>query len=680
MANILVISKNDNILKETLHLFSLHGFFNTPYFYDNDENAINFIKENNFDTILIDDEINSYPILVRQIKNIDLEKNIFTALLYTPEKIAATDEDFTGFIDAFFQKPLQKNILIPTINSCLKVQKNIEKFRQDNKELNKSLYQLDVLYNTSFMLSGNLDKEKLYEIMFEALEKTLSFDMACALIHTNNSKKNEDKLIIHSLKKPDITLLDAIKQQIISLSKENNTQNSQKDFSNLITEEYIKPSYDNQKYDIKFLNSDKLTAPISVKDENFGTLLIYRNKPFQKEDVVCFQSIVHQVSSPLRAITLYNEIKNTNMELKKLERIKSEFVSIVSHELRTPLTPINNSLDIVLSENISDAAKNFTNMAKRNVARLSHMIEDLLDLSRIETGKFVFKYNKYNIKTSFDFLLKTFKDQAQNKNIDFKISLEDSLPDIYADSGKIEQILTNLTANALKFTPNDGSVEIHAKTISINDVDKNSFISPINSIISDKDNKYINISIKDTGIGIKEEDIPKIFDKFSQIENSLTRNAGGIGLGLTITKHFVDAHLGAIWVESKENNGSDFNVIIPVFSESKAFETDLAAAKKINNSTHLLTIKSYNETKCINLISRLKNENIIKTLKNSKEISFQDNKTYTYKTYFSNMQKSAFDFMTNQIEKLINSPEYTACGIVLEKAVFNKEQDDDYSI
>ena len=150
--------------------------------------------------------------------------------------------------------------------------------------------------------------------------------------------------------------------------------------------------------------------------------------------------------------------------------------------------------------------------------------------------------------------------------------------------------------------------------------------------------KYINISIKDTGIGIKEEDIPKIFDKFSQIENSLTRNAGGIGLGLTITKHFVDAHLGAIWVESKENNGSDFNVIIPVFSESKVFETDLAAAKKINNSTHLLTIKSYNETKCINLISRLKNENIIKTLKNSKEISFQDNKTYTYKTYFSNMQ------------------------------------------
>lgn len=679
MANILMISKNDNILKETMCLFSEHGIFNTPYFYDNDENTINFIKENDFDTILIDDEIDSYPILLRQIKNIDPEKNIFTCLLYTMQKFANSDEDFSGFVDVFFQKPLQKNILISTVNSLLKIRKNIEKFKQDNKELNKSLYQLDVLYNTSFKLSGNLDKEKLYEIMFEALEKTLSFDMACALIHTN-SRKNEDKLIIHSLKKPDTALLETIKQQIISISKENSTQNSQKDFSNLTIEEHIKPSYGNQNYDIKFLNSDKLTAPISVKDENFGTLLIYRNKPFQKEDVVCFQSIVHQVSSPLRAITLYNEIKNTNIELKKLERIKSEFVSIVSHELRTPLTPINNSLDIVLSENISDAAKNFTNMAKRNVARLSRMIEDLLDLSRIETGKFVFKFNKYNINSSFDFLLKTFKDQAQNKDIDFKINIEDILPDIYADSGKIEQILTNLTANALKFTPNGGKITISAKNISINDINKSLLINPVNTIISAKDSKYINISIKDTGIGIKNEDISKIFDKFSQIENSLTRNAGGIGLGLTITKHFIDAHLGAILVKSEENKGSDFNVFLPVYSESKAFEIDLNTAKKLNNSTSLLTLKSHNEAKCISLISRLKNENIIKNLKNSKEISYKDSQTYTYKTYFSNMQKSAFDFMINQIEKLINGPEYTACGIVLEKAVFNKEHDDDYSI
>ena len=669
---ILTISKNTGMLEDVFAILNSSSIQNTSYKYENEDETLDFVKENSPSILILDDKTEAPAILAKKVKS-EFEDNIFIILLCDTENFDVKNGDFSGSVDSFVQKPIQKNILISTINSFLKIKKSLDKFKKDNKELNKSLYQLDVLYNTSSKLSGNLDKKKLYEIMFETLEKTLSFDLACALIFPQAYENSENKLFIHSLKKPDETLLNVLSEKITDYAKENAQNN---DFTKVSIEEFIKPSYENQNFDIKLLNFDKLMSPIQVKDKTYGMLLIYRNKLFLKEDVVCFQSIVHQISSALQAIILYDEIKNTNVELKKLERIKSEFVSIVSHELRTPLTPINNSLEIVLSENITDTARNFTNMAKRNVKRLSGIIEDLLDLSRIETGKFDFKYEKYNIKTSFDIIQKTFEEQAKEKGIIFETELNSNLPDIYADSRKIEQILTNLTTNAIKFTPNGGSVKISAQTINAKNLNKDTLINPVCDFSGD----YLKISVKDTGIGIKEEDIHKIFDKFSQIENSLTRNAGGVGLGLTITKHFTDAHLGGIWVNSTENEGSDFNVIFPVYSDLKAFEINLNAARKINETTCLLTLKSKEgRQKLDTLIQKLKEENIIKQLKNSKEISFETENYYAYKIFFSNLQKNVCDFMTRQIQDYINKESiFKDCGIVLERAVFKKE-DGDYS-
>ncbi len=670
MANILIVSKNENLLNILSGLFMEHGLYCTVYPYNSEEETFNYIKENDFSIILIDDEITptgTYSVLAKKIKNYDYENNVFTVLLYNPTAINNTNEDLSGFIDAFVQKPVIGNILIPTINSCLKIKRNIDKYKEDNKELNKSLYQLDVMYNTSSKLSGNLDKEKLYEIMFETLEKTLSFDFACALIHNNRQEQN--RLIIHSLKKPDETTLNILKEKIINIARENNNN---ADFSNIKIEEHIKPSYLNQSYDIKLLNFDKLAAPIKAKDKTFGTLLIYRHTPFTKEDVVCFQSVVHQISSSLRTIILYNEIKNANIELKKLEKIKSEFVSIVSHELRTPLTPINLSLEILLSEKLNETQQNSINMAKRNVARLSGIIEDLLDLSRIQTGKFDFKYKKYNIKSSLDLIQKTFENQAKEKSVEFYTDFSNPMPEIYADSRRIEQILSNLVTNAIKFTPKDGKIEISAKTIPAAEINKNVLITPVNAIQNNKE-EYIQVSVKDTGIGIKEEDIYKIFDKFSQIENSLTRNAGGVGLGLTISKHFIDAHLGGIFVTSKENKGSNFNVLIPVFSEDKAFEIDLNTSKKLNDTTCMIKIKTNNELQNKDFINLLKQENIIKPVKNFKEITIVDNDLFVYKAFFPALQKGPFELMTDRIQNAIKSAK--ECGIVLEKTIFKKEDE-----
>lgn len=678
MTNILTISKNINLLNEISVLLDEYQLQHCSFIYKNEDETINFIKENNFDIVLADSEIEEYAILLKKIKNIDLENNIFTLLLYDKDNFNNINNDSTGFIDSFIQKPVLKNILVSTINSYLKIKKNIDKFKNDNKELNKSLYQLDVLYNTNSQLSGNLDRERVYEIMFETLEKTLSFNTAAVLMypipHNKYDKADSNRLIIHSLKKPENNVLEILKEKLIQYAKEcNNIDSAILRTSNIITEEHIKPSYQNDGYDIKLLSYDKLAAPIKVKDKSFGVILIYRNKPFAKEDVVCFQSIIHQMASHLRAIHLYDEIKNTNVELKKLERIKSEFVSIVSHELRTPLTPINLSLDFLSNEDSSPNIKKAIDMAKRNVTRLTGMIEDLLDLSRIETGKFSFDYKKYNIKSSLELTLKTFEGQAKSKHIEFSITQEENLPDIYADPKRIDQILTNITNNAMKFTPNGGKITINAKTINADDIKNQNLIDPIET----PKGQYIHISVKDTGLGIKDDDIHKIFNKFSQIENSLTRNAGGIGLGLTITKNFIDAHFGYIWVTSEVNKGSNFNIIIPIFSDIKAFSISLNESKKTADTTSLLKIKS--DKDLTNFISILKDENIIKPLKNSKEIFYNQDNSFIYKIYFKNLQKSALDFITAQIKEKINlytnSPIGQSCDIVLEKDVFNKEDE-----
>lgn len=310
------------------------------------------------------------------------------------------------------------------------------------------------------------------------------------------------------------------------------------------------------------------------------------------------------------------------------------------------------------------------------------MIEDLLDLSRIETGKFSFDYKKYNVKASLDLTQKTYEEQARKKNIEFNITLNENLPEIYADPKRIDQILTNITNNALKFTPNGGKILIRAEILDANEINQNILIDPIKPLKEHLTGQYVHISIKDTGLGIKEEDIHKIFNKFSQIENSLTRNAGGIGLGLTITKNFIDAHLGGIWVESKENVGSDFNIIIPVYSEQKAFEINLNAAKKTNDSTCLLTFKGRKEEISV-LVQKLKEENIIKQLKSTKEAGFMENNStqnesgsFIYKICFSNLQKNACNFMINQIQNYISTSIFKDCGIVLERAFYKKEEGD----
>ena len=299
---------------------------------------------------------------------------------------AKHNKDVTHNINLFIKAPIDKKLLSATIDSALATRQSLLKMTKTNQELARSLYQLNVMYNTSSQLAGSLDKDQLLKIMNEGIEKSLNFELSCTLTFRS---EREPVLIINSLYKISDRLLEALKLRAI-LSYKSLLSDPPFDIKigNLKIEKNIKHNI--KEYDFSVLRFDNLFAPISQNEEFFGFTEIYREKPFSTEDATVFQTLVQQVTIPLQSAAFTQELKATNRKLQKLERLKSEFISIVSHELRTPLTAIKNAMDIILSGKAGEMTENiekFVSMGKRNAVRLSGIINDLHDISKIEAGK-----------------------------------------------------------------------------------------------------------------------------------------------------------------------------------------------------------------------------------------------------------------------------------------------------
>lgn len=595
------------------------------------------------DIILIDNKYENCEFVVRQIKSASKNENIQVILLFDKEY----ETNFLNLADGIVEYPIREDILLSAINSHTKIKKSLVRLYENNKELSKSLYQLNVLYNTSSQFAGTLNTNKLYDIMIEAMEKTLSFDISSALIFNTTEKPIFN---LNTMYPAGESLVNALKIRSI-LNYKNITENIQipddKDFNLIETVQKTKQTRSNNVFGLEAISYDSLFAPIKVGDDFFGVIELFRKTPFTQEDVTCFQAITHQVALPLRSAKLYEEISVTNKKLAKLERIKSEFVSIVSHELRTPITSISNSLEIVLNEQagtINEDIRNFISIAKRNIERLKGIIKDLLDLQKIQTGKLDFEYKMVDIKPSFELLQNTFVQIAREKDIELNFDISENLPQVYADIRRIEQIISNLITNALKFTPNGGRITVKTSLTDANEINGKNLVCPNNI----PEGQYIKINVEDTGIGIKEEDIPKIFDKFSQIESSLNRNKGGVGLGLTITKQLIDSHLGAIWVDSEEQKGSNFNFVLPLPDDKKIFIMDLSKTLINGNSTGVIKIKAKKE---LNIIEILKENKLLNLSKMSKEMTLENNDNITYCTFIPKISSGSFNAIYSNLSE-----------------------------
>lgn len=516
------------------------------------------------DIIMIDSDIETLDLraVYKTIKS-------FGVIILLIMREREVPEELLSNAHLFITYPLNKSALKLTVHSGLKTKKGLNKLATSNKELANSLYQLDVLYNTSSSLSGTLDKNELIAIMNEGIDKSLNSNLACSLSFKD---ENSPVLYISSNYKLSHRLIEALKfRTVLNYRYAADKKNENFGVDDIEIVENIKQTIN--EYDFEVLNFQKSLSYIVVDKKCCGFSEVFREKEFTPDDKTCFQTLVNQVSLPMKSAILYQEILEKNTQLAKLERLKSEFISIVSHELKTPLTSIKNSLDIILSGKTGDTTepmKKFLDMAKRNVKKLSKIINDLLDMSKIEAGKMDYSYDITSVVPVIEDVKTNLTQTAKQKGITLQTEIQDDLPTVYIDTDRIEQVLSNLISNAIKFSHDNSTIKITAKTINAEDITADECFMPQ---IRCLEGEFVMISVIDSGIGIEKKDLKHVFDKFEQIENSMQREVGGSGLGLSIAMQLISAHNGLIWCDSEINKGSSFNFVLPLLKNNIRYKT-----------------------------------------------------------------------------------------------------------
>jgi len=249
-------------------------------------------------------------------------------------------------------------------------------------------------------------------------------------------------------------------------------------------------------------------------------------------------------------------LEQSNRRLREMDKLKSTFLANMSHELRTPMNAIIGYTDLLLDGidgPINDEQAKSLKKVSKNARHLLQLINDVLDISKIESGKIELAPRKVNLRELIESVVPSFEPMIEQKGLKLSIEVDEALPSVYADPDKVKHILMNLLSNAVKFT-HKGGITVKAKP-------SNRGIRPGEEPI------FAEISVEDTGIGIKEEDLGKIFDKFVQADLSLVRQYEGTGLGLSIARALVGLHKGLLWVNSTFGKGSTFTFTLPLKKE-----------------------------------------------------------------------------------------------------------------
>jgi two-component system OmpR family sensor kinase len=227
-----------------------------------------------------------------------------------------------------------------------------------------------------------------------------------------------------------------------------------------------------------------------------------------------------------------------------LRKRKNDILDVLGHDLRAPLGAIKQNFDVLvestgLKAGCNDQQKKFLDNCKNNITRMGRLIEKIMDMRQLETGKILLKYDVIEPNALLEQAVTSLAQWAGNKKIKLAVKA-DRLPDIDGDPERLYQVITNIVSNALKFTPEEGTIEASAR------------------IVQDKGVEYIQVAVKDSGMGIDPANIGKIFDKYEQVTANAPSGVSGLGLGLSICKAVVELHGGSIWAESKLGAGSTF--------------------------------------------------------------------------------------------------------------------------
>ena len=232
-------------------------------------------------------------------------------------------------------------------------------------------------------------------------------------------------------------------------------------------------------------------------------------------------------------------------DLRKLERVRRDFVANVSHEFRTPLTAIQGFSETLLGGAMNDPQNRdrFLSIILEHARRLARLTDDLLMLSKMDADRLELEIRRLPVEQLVSGCVETAQPRAQEKNLQLSVTLEKNLPDIAADRRRLTEVLQNLLDNAIQYTPSGGQITVSAEAA----------------------NAEVIITVSDTGIGIPTADQPRIFERFYRVDVARSREVGGTGLGLSIAKHLMEVHGGRLWVESEVGQGSQFHFSVPIF-------------------------------------------------------------------------------------------------------------------
>ena len=293
-----------------------------------------------------------------------------------------------------------------------------------------------------------------------------------------------------------------------------------------------------------------LAVPLIHEDELVGGLVVMRKHAgtYPERAVNLLHTFAAQSILAIRNARLFEEIEEKGRQLAQADKHKSEFLANMSHELRTPLNAILGYTELILDEIYGEVPEKIEEVLKRlekNGRHLLSLINDVLDLSKIEAGRFTLTLGEYSLIELIQTVYTSVDSLAAEKNLSMKMNLPEKLPIGRGDDQRLTQVLLNLVGNAIKFT-DQGEVCIEAQV---------------------EDDHFL-VSVADTGPGISEDDLSTVFREFHQIDGSSTKQKGGTGLGLSIAKKIIEMHGGRIWVTSAIGRGSIFNFSVPMRVEN----------------------------------------------------------------------------------------------------------------
>ncbi|MCM8796670.1 MAG: ATP-binding protein [Candidatus Omnitrophica bacterium] len=429
------------------------------------------------------------------------------------------------------------------------------------EELDKKISGLYALQRISRAISATLEEKRIFELIAPEYVNDLGFEKAYAILWNEREEKFKSQMNIGYLPEEKEQLdayIDINKGRYLKLIGEERTVSSITDapaeYAQLQTE--IKQT---------FKVEDFVISPMLPKEGNKGLIFVGTERgdtPINDGDEELIIILANQISQAIENASLFEKTWKAQQELEKkvMERTreltralnevkavskrKSDFISSVSHELRTPLTSIKGYAAILLNEKLGhlpDEVKERLEKINRHSDELVHLVNDLLDIARIESGKVIMKKELLDLR----YLVREVADllgvQIKGAKLDFAMDIPDSASTIFADRSQIQRVFINLIGNAIKFSPEYGKISVAAKSI----------------------DGAIQIDVADTGYGIPQDALEKIFEEFYRVDNPINQTVKGSGLGLSLVKYIVEAHGGKIWVKSRLGSGSTFSFTIP---------------------------------------------------------------------------------------------------------------------